>query len=49
MGVSADVSMRPWSALLVGIVSGVVSVLGYVYIQVSCMGCMGYLSVYAFM
>ena len=37
VGTSADLQIEPWGAILIGIIAGLVSVLGYAYVTVSYM------------
>jgi len=35
VGAVADMVIEPWAAILIGCISGVISVLGYTYVSVS--------------
>ena len=37
VGACADMVLEPWGALLIGCCSGIVSVLGYTFLSVSCL------------
>ena len=35
IGTAADMMVQPWGAVLIGMIAGVISVLGYAYLTVS--------------